>query len=131
MTLHLVHRTESGRSGCEDGLDFFIEAESEVSTLKSLSDLELQAYREVPTAPNKRVDDNPAKFWVLNARKFPLLSRLALDLLAIPASSAAPERVFSIATVCTMGKANRLAGRNLERKVLSFRNTMFLPGVDD
>ena len=115
----------------EDDLDFFVEAHSEVSTSKSPLDLELQAYREVPTSSDEHVDDDPAKFWIANAGKFPLLSRLALDLLAIPASSAAPERVFSIATLCTMGKANRLAGHCLERKVLAFRNTVFLPGIDD
>ena len=65
-----------------------------------------------------------------NDGKFPLLIRLALDSLAIPAVSAAPERVSSIATVSSMGKADRLSGKNLERKVLSFRNTEFLPGVE-
>ena len=33
--------------------------------------------------------------------------------------------LFWIATVASMGKANRLSGRNLEGKVLSFRNTGF------
>ena len=120
-----------GKSGRDDDLDFFVEADSEVFTSKSPLELEIQTYRDVPTGPDEHVDDDPATFWVTNVGKFPLLSQIALDLLAIPASSAAPERLFSIAALCTMGKANRLSGRNLEKKVISFRNTAFLPGIDE
>ena len=102
-------------------------ANVEVLTLKSPLELEIQAHRDFPTRQYEQVDDDPEMFWVVNEGKFPLSSRLALDLLAIPA---APERVFSIATVFSMAKANRLFGRNLGRKVLSFRNTEFLPGVE-
>ena len=106
-------------------------ADTEVATSKSPLELEIQAYREVSTGEDENVDDDPEKFWVVNSGKFPFLSRLALDLLAIPPASTAPERVFSIATVYTMGKANRLSGRNLEREVLSFRNTELVSGIDD
>ena len=99
-------------------------------TSKSPLELEIQAYRDFPTRKDEQVDDDPEMWWVANDGKFPLLSRLALDLLAVPVVSAAPERVFSIVTVSSMGKANRLSGKNLERKVLSFRNTEFLPGVE-
>ena len=101
----------------------------EVLPSKSLLELEIQAYRDFPTRQDEQVDDEPEIFWVINEGKFPLLSRLALDLLAMAASTA-PERVSSIATVVSMGKANRLSGTNLERKFLSFRNTEFLPGLD-
>ena len=93
-------------------------------------ELEIQADRDFPTRKDEQVADDPEMWWVANDRKFPLLSRLALDFLAVPAVSAAPGSVFSIATVSSMGKANRLPGKNLERKVLSFRNTEFLPGVE-
>ena len=122
---------ECERSSRNDDLDFFVVADTEEITSKSPLELEIQAYREIPTGADENVDDDPEKFWVENSAKLSLLSRLALDLLAIPAASAAPERVFSIATVSTMGRANRLSGRNMERKVLSFRNTEFLPGIDD
>ena len=99
-------------------------------TFKSPFELQIQAYRDFPTRKDEQVDDDPEMWWVANDGKFPLLSRLALDLLAVPAVSAAPERFFAIATVSSMGKANRLSGKDLERKVLSFRNTEFLPGVE-
>ena len=83
----------------EDDLDFFIAAEAEVLTSKSPLELEIQAYRDFPTRKDEQVDEDPEMWWVANDGKFPLLSRLALDLLAVPAVSAAPERVFSIATV--------------------------------
>ena len=102
----------------------------EVLPSKSPLELEIQAYRGSPTRQDEQVDDEPEIFRVVNEGKFLLSRRLALDLLAIPAASAAPGRVFSIATVASMGMANRLSGRNLERKVLSFRNTEFLPGFN-
>ena len=95
-----------------------------------LGTLAYRDYRDFPTRKNEQVDDDPEIRWVANDGKFPLLRRLALDLLAVPVASAAPERVSSIATVSSMGKANRLSGENLERKVLFFRNTEFLPGVE-
>ena len=39
--------------------------------------------------------DNPIAYWWSNRYQWPCLSRFALDLLAIPAMSAEPERVFS------------------------------------
>ena len=114
----------------DDDLDFFMMANVEVLPSKSSLKLEIKAYRDFPTRQDEQVNDEPEIFWVVNEGKFPLLSRLALNLLAILAVSAAPGRVFSIATVASMGKANRLSGRNSERKVLSFRNTEFLPGLD-
>ena len=128
---HLIyHANKQVGTSREDDLDFFIAAEAEVFTSKFPLELEIQAYRDFPTREDEQVDDDPEMWWVVNDGKFPLLSRLAPDLLAVPAASAAPERVFSIATVSSMGKANRLSGKNLERKVLSFRNTEFLPVVE-
>ena len=102
----------------------------EVLPSKSPLELEIQAYRDFPTRQDEQVNDEPEIFWVVNEGKFPLLSRLALNLLAILVASAAPGKVSLIATVASMGKANKLSGRNLERKVLPFRNTEFLPGLD-
>ena len=121
---------EQGRLSRDDDLDFFMKVNVEVLPSKSPLELEIQVYRDFPTRQDEQVNDDPANFWVVNEGKFPFLSRLALDLLAIPAASAAPERVFSITTVAFMGKANRLSEKHLERKVLSFRNTEFLPGID-
>ncbi|GAU89649.1 hypothetical protein RvY_02177 [Ramazzottius varieornatus] len=102
-----------------DDLDFFIDASSEVTQQKSPFDLGVQTYVSLPVSSDDNVEDNPEVFWIQNADKFPLLSRLALDILAIPAASSAPERVFSIVSAATMGKGNKLGGHNLERKILS------------
>ena len=50
---------------------------------------------------------------------YPLLSKIALDLISAPASQAYTERVFSHFSVCgdlTAGKRNRMT-RGLERRV--------------
>ncbi|GAV09271.1 hypothetical protein RvY_18840 [Ramazzottius varieornatus] len=115
----------------DDDLDFFVAASLEVAPHNSPFDLEIQTYISLPASTEDNTDDNPELFWIQNAGKFPLLSRVALDILAIPAASSAPERVFSIGSAATMGKGNRLAGHNLERKILSLRNTEYLPDLDD
>ena len=43
-------------------------------------------------------------------------------ILAIPASSAAVERIFSTSGESCTGKSNRLSGRNLEREALLKKN---------
>ncbi|GAU91840.1 hypothetical protein RvY_04019 [Ramazzottius varieornatus] len=116
-------------SGRDDKLDLFIIAESETVASKSPVELEIQPNMEIPMCSTDEFDSNPKKFWIFASGKFPLLSRLALDILAIPAASSAPERVFAIATLSTIAKANRLAGHHLERKVLCLRNTAYLPGI--
>jgi hypothetical protein len=39
--------------------------------------------------------DNPIEWWLANERRYPVLSKMALDTLSIPAASTEPERVFS------------------------------------
>ena len=65
-------------------------------------------------------------FWVENEKTYPLLSSMAVDILTIPGSSTAVERVFSVAGESTSGKRNRLADKNLEREVLIRKNKMYL-----
>ena len=55
---------------------------------------QVDEYIETDTAP---MDQNPAKYWQDNQKKYPLLSRLAKDVLGVPSSSAPVERLFSIA----------------------------------
>ncbi|KAI9559669.1 hypothetical protein GHT06_013674 [Daphnia sinensis] len=58
-------------------------------------------------------------FWTKAEQKlrFPFLQRLALSLLAIPASSGASEREFSVAGWQTVGRKNRTTGEHLAAKV--------------
>ena len=55
---------------------------------------EISKYLEEPAL---RQNDYPLVFWKENTSRFPILSRVAQSLLAIPASSAPVERLFSIA----------------------------------
>lgn len=56
---------------------------------------------------------------------FPNLSKLACDVLAIPASSAAVESVFSVSGHASSGRRHRLT-INLEKEVMIKVNKRFL-----
>ena len=66
---------------------------SQKLTLASAATLasEWQVYIKVPGCDRK---GDPLAWWALNERSFPLLSRVARQLLAVPASSGSSERVF-------------------------------------
>lgn len=53
---------------------------------------ELKVYAKTPQIP---VEEDPLKWWAGQAINFPVLAQVARKLLAIPASSAPSERVFS------------------------------------
>jgi hypothetical protein len=57
---------------------------------------ELQTYLDTELAC---ADCNPLEWWVNNSLKFPTLASMALDFLAIPATSACSERSFSSARI--------------------------------
>jgi hypothetical protein len=53
---------------------------------------ELREYRtSEPAAPW----EDPREWWLAHERRYPVLSKMAFDLLPVPAMSAEPERVFS------------------------------------
>jgi hypothetical protein len=58
----------------------------------------------------------PFKYWMRPSVKaqYPKLSRMAIDLLSIPAMSAEPERIFSLAGVTLSPRRNRLTEDALE-----------------
>jgi hAT family C-terminal dimerisation region len=57
----------------------------------------------------------PLVFWMDQREKYPTLSKLVLEILVIPATSAPIERVFAQASIEASGKRNRLSGDQLER----------------
>ena len=67
---------------------------SQRDDLGRLSDLE-QEMRRYEACPNPGRNADILAFWKLNQEAFPLLARMARIVLAIPASSAKSERVFS------------------------------------
>ena len=58
------------------------------------SDHQVDDYLRANTEP---MDTNPANFWKEHMKKYPVLAKLAKECLAVPASSAPVERLFSIA----------------------------------
>lgn len=61
---------------------------------QSTASQEVASYLADPTLPE---DADPLKFWEQNKLSMPLLSKLALNYLVVPATSAPVERVFSVA----------------------------------
>ena len=53
---------------------------------------QLQAYIQVQQVPN---DTDPLMWWKQHQQEFPDLARMARQYLAVPATSASPERFFS------------------------------------
>jgi hypothetical protein len=60
-------------------------------------------------------DTDILKYWASNEYEFPIIARIARDHLAIPATSAASERVFSIGGDIITKKRNRLGASNTRR----------------
>ena len=89
---------------------FLKEAEREVTRYRSGSVLAMEEAQE----SGKTLYPYPLDWWRINAFKFPLLAALARRLLAIPASQAQSERVFSGAGQIVTQKRNRLSSDNVE-----------------
>ena len=66
---------------------------------------EIDKYKAHPTVP-EHVD--PLQWWNANSAEYPVLSRMAKRYLAIPASSAASERAWSMLGDIFTKKRNRL-----------------------
>ena len=67
------------------------------------------------------LDEDPLKFWSLNATMFPTLSKLARIYLGIPASSGSVERMFSISGALQRSRRARLSWVTIE-KILCYRD---------
>ena len=71
-----------------------------------------------------RVD--PLDYWIELQLRYPLLSKVAVDVVVVPVLSAPIERVFSTAGETCIGRRNRLADANLEREVMLKQNKHYL-----
>jgi hypothetical protein len=65
---------------------------------------ELKDYLKIPPKPC----DNPLEWWRQHREEFPVLSKMALDLLSVPLMSAECERVFSAAKNLITDRRNGL-----------------------
>ena len=54
------------------------------------------------------------EYWAKLEERFPILSKIACDVLVVPASSASIERCFSIAGYSCIRRRNRLSDSKLE-----------------
>ena len=99
------------------------------------SSLMIQATMELELYTNKKdgvadKDRNVLSWWQDNSRRLPLLARLARKILAIPASSATSERVFSTAgEICSERRTN-LSVTNIEMLVYMKENMRELNNHD-
>ncbi len=79
---------------------------------------ELQLYLETP---GESADINPLYWWKTNSLNYPRLSEVAKKVLAIPATSAASERIFSTARLVMPWNRTRLAPDTM-RAIMCLRN---------
>jgi hypothetical protein len=82
----------------------------EVNALDRAS-AELLLYHREPHIPTKTPDGrftDPLDWWCVKQSQFPLLSKLAVKYLAIPATSAPSERVFSTAGITIASERAKL-----------------------
>jgi hypothetical protein len=66
--------------------------------------------------------EEPLTWWKLNASRFPSVSFLARQILAIPGSQIETERIFSIASVLTSLRRCRLGLNNLDSLIMINNN---------
>jgi hypothetical protein len=73
-------------------------------------------YIREPPVPHDHIKQGACSWWLeeRQQRLYPNLSKMALDILTIPAMSAAPERLFSSANITISDRRNRLHGDTSE-----------------
>jgi len=95
---------------------------------------EIEHYFNTVESATDTVDS--LEYWIELQSRHPLLSKVAVDILVIPVSSAPVERVFSTAGKACIGRRNRLADSHLadshladshlEREVMLKKNKHYL-----
>jgi hypothetical protein len=88
--------------------------ESDLFKARGLLDFEPEYTKWMKQLPVRR-DTNILKYWASKEYEFPTIARMARDHLAIPATSAASESVFSIGGDIITKKRNRLGAGNTRR----------------
>jgi hypothetical protein len=91
---------------------------------------ELDQYLSTPTVTNLSL--KPISWWLEPTQQstFPTLSRMAIDILSIPAMSAEPERLFSSAKITITDRRNHLESDIIEA-LECLKSWYNIPSVDD
>jgi hypothetical protein len=88
--------------------------ESDLFKPRGIPDFEAKYTKWMKQQPMKR-DTNVLKYWVSKEYEYPIIAQIARDHLAIPATSAASESVFSIGGDIITKKRNKLGVDNTRR----------------
>ena len=104
-------------------------ASGDTAAILSALDIELERYT-VEIANCEEFSDTGLGYWQDRYRQksFPIVTPLALDLVAAPASQEYVERVFSVCGDMCAGKHNRLSV-NLQQRVFLRMNKKYLDQV--
>ena len=98
-------------------------------TTDQILDAEITAYKADKGQPMFDKDDgynNPLEWWRIHSCKYPNIWKLASCILAIPATSAPSERVFSAATNIVNKKRVRLKPETLDLLIFLRGNKDFV-----
>ena len=99
----------SQQSSSSNGLFDLVDEDDGTGTVELTIEDELNAYLK-----GKKVEVNPLSFWKDNEHRYPTLSKLAEHYLAVPASSASIERLFSVAGCIARARRSRLSVKTVE-----------------
>jgi hypothetical protein len=95
-------------------LDSDHDSESDLFKPRGIPDFETEYTKWMKQQPMRR-DTDVLKYWASKEYEYPIIVRIARDHLAIPATSAASESVFSIGGDIITKKRNRLGAGNTRR----------------
>jgi len=90
------------------------DSESDLFKPRGTTDVETEYAKWMRQQPMKR-DTDILRYWASKEYEFPIIARIARDHLAIPATSAASECVFSVGGDIITKKRNRLGASNTRR----------------
>ena len=105
------------------------DSESDLFKVQGISETESEYVKWMKQQPMKR-DTDIFKYWASKEYEFPIIARIARDHLAIPATSAASECVFSVGGDIVTKKRNKLSTSNT-RRLLCLRDWGVLEEGED
>jgi hAT family C-terminal dimerisation region len=105
------------------------DSESDLFKPRNAIDFETEYAKWTKQQPMQR-DTDILRYWASKEYEFPIVARMARDHLAIPATSAPSEYVFSVGSDIITKKRNRLGGDNT-RRLLCLRDWGVLEEAED